>query len=204
MMQARSIPRLRRRLADLREARIGSTVIEFAIVAPVLILLLTGIFDVGYMVYAQAVLNGAIQQAARSSSLETADTSAADAYITSIMQRILPSAQVATTRKSYYDFTDIARPEAWNDSNNDGTCDNSEAYTDENGNGHWDADVGKSGNGGADDVVIYTVTVTYKPIFSNPFIAGTAATRTLTASTVKKNQPFSAQTAYGSSAGVCS
>ncbi|MCJ2179455.1 TadE/TadG family type IV pilus assembly protein [Novosphingobium album (ex Hu et al. 2023)] len=203
-MAAWSTTALGHKMAALRKARDGAAIVEFALAAPVLIMLLIGIFDLGYMVYAKSILNGAIQHAARSSSLETADTSAADAYISSVMKEVLPGAQVTMTRKSYYDFTDIARPESWNDANNNGTCDNDEAYTDENGNGQWDADVAKSGNGGADDVVIYTVTVTYTPLFPNPFIEGTSASRTLSASTVKKNQPFSSQTSYGSSAGVCS
>ena len=196
--------RWRRGLAELRTAREGAAIIEFAVAAPVLLLVLIAVFDLGYMIYASAVLHGAVQEAARSSSLETADTSAADAYVTSVMQNVLPGATVTTTRKSYYDFSDIARPETWDDSNNDGICDDGESYTDENGNGQWDADVGESGNGGADDVVVYTATVTYEPLFPNPFISGTSEMRTMSASTVKKNQPFASQTEYGSSAGTCS
>ncbi|HKR92502.1 TadE/TadG family type IV pilus assembly protein [Novosphingobium sp.] len=192
-----------RRLAQLWKASRGATIVEFAIVAPVLLLLLFGIFDVGYMVYAEAVLHGAAEQAARSSSLETGDTAKADAYVKSMIQGLLPGAAVTTSRKSYYDFNDIARPEVWNDKNNNNTCDNGEAYTDENGNGRWDADIGNSGNGGADDVVVYTVTVTYTPLFPNPFVGGTGKSRTLTASTVRKNQPYATQKEYGASAGTC-
>ncbi|MEJ2459167.1 MAG: pilus assembly protein [Novosphingobium sp.] len=177
--------RLRWRLAGLHKARDGATIVEFALAAPVFLMVLIGIFDAGYMAYATGVLHGAVQEAGRNSSLETADTSAADAYVTGVMQGVLPGAVVTTARTSYYDFSDIARPEAWNDANNSGTCDNGESYTDENGTGQWDADIGASGNGGANDVVVYTVTVTYTPVFPNPFLPGTGGTRKLTASTVK-------------------
>ncbi|MCJ2185927.1 TadE/TadG family type IV pilus assembly protein [Novosphingobium beihaiensis] len=195
--------RLRRCLAELRKARDGAAIVEFALAAPVFLMALIGIFDVGYMAYATAVLHGAVQQAGRSSSLETGDTSAADAYVTGVVQTVLPGAKVTTSRKSYFDFSNIARPEAWNDANNNGRCDNGESYTDENDNGQWDADVGKSGNGGASDVVVYTVDVTYDPIFPNPFLDGSNGKRSLSASTVKKNQPFANQNALGSSAGTC-
>ena len=45
--------------------RAGATALEFAIVAPVLILLLIGIFNVGYAMYCGAAVRNAIQRAAR-------------------------------------------------------------------------------------------------------------------------------------------
>jgi Flp pilus assembly protein TadG len=185
------------------QASDGGAIVEFAIVAPVFLLLLLGTFDIGQMVYAKAILNGAVELAARSGTLETADTTAADNMVKAAVLPILPNATITTTRKSYLDFTDIARAEKWTDNNHDGTCDNGEPYVDENGNGQWDADIGKSGNGGADDVVLYTVTVTYQPIFTATFMSNYGATRTLTATGVRKNQPFATQTSYGSSAGTC-
>lgn len=197
---------VRRPLAVLRacrEERDGVTAVEFAMAAPVLIVLLLGIFDIGHMTYMTAALHGAVQRVARNSTLETADTATQDAFVKTTVQQVAPGAEVTTTRESYYDFNDIDRPEAWNDKNNNGTCDNSEAYTDENKNGQWDADVGKSGNGGANDVVVYTVTVKYTPLFSIPGITNSKNQRTLTASAVKKNQPFALQNSPGSSAGTC-
>lgn len=190
-------------LQRLACARDGVTVVEFALVAPVFLLLLLGTFDIGQMVYAKAVLNGAVEQAARSGSLETANTTAADTMVKNALQPILPNATITTTRRSYYDFGDVARAEKWTDNNHDGFCNGGEPYIDENGNGQWDADIGKNGNGGANDVVLYTVTVTYQPIFTAKFMSNYGTTRTLTAVGVRKNQPFATQTAYGSSVGTC-
>ena len=186
-----------------RDDREGVTAVEFAMAGPVLIVLLLGIFDIGHMTYMTAVLHGAVQRVARNSALEAADTKTQDAYVTKAVQQVAPGSDVKTTRKSYYDFNNIDRPESWNDKNNNGTCDNSEIYTDENKNGQWDADVGKSGNGGANDVVVYTVSVTYSPLFPIPGLTNSKNQRTLTASAVKKNQPFALQNAVGSAAGSC-
>ena len=176
---------------------------EFGLMATVFLTLLLGLFDIGQMAYANAILKGATQDAARSSSLETGNTSAADAKVASIISTVAPGATVQSSRVSYYDFEDIERPESWNDENDDGTCNEGEAYTDENGNGAWDADVGVSGNGGAGDVVIYSVTVTYDPLFPNPFMPGGTSKRKISSSAVKKNQPFADQAKYGADAGVC-
>jgi len=188
----------------LRRDRRGVAAIEFAIAGPVLIVLLLGVFDIGHLAYLTSVLHGAVQQVARTDALETADTDKADAYVSDIVKGVAPGATIATKRVSYYDFADIARPESWNDKNSNGTCDNSEAYTDENRNGKWDADVGTSDNGGAGDVVLYTVTVTYTPMFFIPFYDKINEDRTLTASAVKKNQPYALQEKYSASTGTCS
>lgn len=187
----------------LRRDTRGVTVIEFAFIAPVFLLLLMGFFHLGQMVYGQAILNGALQDAARSSTLEGADTSAADLMVTSQVSKVLPGAQVTSSRISYFDHADIGRPEKWNDDNDNGTCDDGESYTDENGSGSWDADIGEVGNGGAGDVIVYTVELEYEPLF--PLALGSPEPDRvhLQSSTVRKNQPFSEQTGYGTGASTC-
>lgn len=188
----------------LRASERGSAVIEFAVAAPVLLLLLIGIYDMAHRAYLTAILHGAVEEASRRDGLEIADTTKADAYVTAMVQRVAPGAEVKFKRSSYYDFADLKRAEAWNDKNANGKCDNGETYTDENRNGQWDADVGTSDNGGGNDVVLYTATVTYTPVFIVPFMPGSTSQRTLTASTVRKNQPYALQEKYGSDAGTCS
>lgn len=192
-------PLLRRLHAD----RTGATIIEFALVAPMFMVLLLGVMDIGQMVYGRAVLGGAVHAAARSSALETRDTAAADAMVLGMIRPVLPGVTIAATRRSYYDFSDIGRAEKWNDANANGGCDTGETYTDENRNGTWDADIGATGAGGANDVVIYTVVASYTPTFKVPLLPELWTRRSLTATAVTKNQPFAAQNGYGSSAGTC-
>jgi Flp pilus assembly protein TadG len=190
-------------LIALRDDEGGTTVMEFGLMATVFITLLFGLFDLGQLAYTQSILNGAVQTAARSSSLESGNTANADAQVAEIVGLTAPDATVTTSRVSYFDFDDVERAEAWNDEDGDGICADGESYSDENGNGQWDEDIGSDGNGGASDVVVYTVTVSYDPLFPNPFIPGGTKKRELTSSTVKKNQPFADQPGYGSDAGVC-
>lgn len=182
----------------------GATVMEFGLIAVVFITLLLGLFDMGQTAYVRAILDGAVEEAARTSALETGDTTVADQKIAAMLDFVAPGADVTTQRRSYYDFADVERAESWNDANANDTCDNNETYTDENGNGQWDEDIGEAGNGGAGDVVIYTVTVSYDPLFPNPFWSGGSTARNISATAVKKNQPFADQARYGSTAGNCS
>jgi hypothetical protein len=144
-----------------------------------------------------------VEKAARSSAMETADTTAADLMVQNAIKPILPGATFTSTRGAYVDFSDVQRAEKFTDTNSNGTCDPGEPYVDENRSGHWEADVGISGNGGANDVVLYTVTVAYKPVFRVNILGNTTETRRMTAYGVRKNQPFATQRGYGSSAGTC-
>lgn len=182
----------------------GATIVEFAIVVPLFLTLLIGIMDVGQMVYGKAVLTGAVHRAARDASLETRNTSEADASVLEAIRPVLPGVTLETSRTSYYDFADIGRAEKWNDKNANAVCDAGETYTDENRNGLWDEDVGQDNSAGsANDVVVYRVTARFKPVFRVPFLPKLWTDRALTATAVTKNQPFGNQTGYGATAGSC-
>src|SRR5687768_12624087 len=56
--------------ARLARSTRGATLPEFAIILPTFLVLLFGIYDVGQTMYAQSVLQGALQDAGRDASLE--------------------------------------------------------------------------------------------------------------------------------------
>mgnify|MGYP001983679009 CR=1 FL=1 len=192
------------RLPNLQDNESGSALMEFGLVATVFVTMMLGVMDIGQAAYTQAVLNGAAQEVARAASLETRDVPASDAELEKLVQKVAPNAKVTPKRVSYFDFADINRAEKWNDKNGDGLCNNDENFVDENGNGRWDEDIGVEENGGAGDVVVYTVSVEYEPLFAIPFYDDADAKRTLSTTFVKKNQPFERQEGYASDAGVCS
>lgn len=191
---------MRRLLQDTE----GATLVEFALVVPMFLVLLLGIMDVGQMVYGKSVLTGAVHRAARASALETRDIGEADASVLDTIRPILPGVKITSSRTSYYDFADVGRAEKWNDKNGNGQCDANETYTDENRNGQWDQDVGqKNSDGGANDVVVYRVEAEFEPLFKVPFLPAFWAKRKLAATAVTKNQPFGVQADLGSTAGSC-
>jgi len=181
----------------------GLAVTEFGLIAPVFFMLMIGLFDISHMAYAKSVFAGAVERAAREAALETGDSDEADQMVEDMIKPVLPGVSLVTGRVSYYDFADIGRAEQFTDGNGNDICDNSEPYIDENGNSAWDADIGVDGNGGAGDVVMYTVRANYTPIFSVPFMPEAWSNRSLSATAVRKNQPFGDQVAYETTAGTC-
>lgn len=191
------------RLRTLTRCQNGNTMMEFAFAAPVFIVLVLGSMDVGHMIYTQSILNGAVENAARNSTLEESTPADEDQYVRDSVSQIAPGSTFTFTRRAYRDFVDIEKPEPWNDVNNNGECDADETYTDQNKNGVWDEDVGTQNNGGANEVVLYSARITYNSIFRIPLLPQSLQDRTLESTTVRRNQPYAVQQNYGSTAGVC-
>lgn len=182
----------------------GAAAVELAFVAPVFLVLILGLMDIAQMLYVRAMLHGAIEETGRASTTEDADTDSLDSALQASVKPVAPDAIFTLNRESYYDFTDVGRAEKFTDANSNGTCDKGETYIDENGNSQWDADIGVSGNGGADDIVVYTASVSYTPFFQFPFYTIGDGRFTVSAKTVRKNQPFTSQTSYSTTTGTCS
>lgn len=183
---------LRRLIGD----RSGVTLVEFAFVGPVLILMIMGIFDMAHTQYTSAMINGAMQKAGRDMTLENAGSRQADVdgRVREQVLNVVPNgATVEFERLSHFDFTDIGEAEEFTDDNSDGICNNNEVFADANGNGQWDPDRGRSGIGGARDAVLYTAVVQYPRMFAMFELAGLPEEITLRATTVLRNQPFDEQ-----------
>lgn len=181
----------------------GATIVEFAIVAPVMILLLVGSFDFAHTLYTRAVLQGVVQKTARDSALETgADQDADDALDAKVTAMVKPLANNATLdfkRRYYRSFTSAqaAKAETYTDTNLNGKCDAGEPFIDTNSNGVWDKDGADGGQGGARDATLYTVTMTYPRMFPLPkMLSGGSNSVKLVAQTILKNQPYGDQATY--------
>ncbi len=187
----------RRAVMDrLSEDRSGATLVEFAFVAPVLILMIMGIFDMAHTQYANALVNGEMQKAGRDMTLESASSrqAATDAKVREQVLNVVPSgATVEFERLSHFDFSDIGEAEEFTDDNMDGICNNNEVFVDANGNSQWDSDRGSAGIGGARDAVLFTAVVSYPRLFPVHAFTSMPSTVTLRASTVLRNQPFDEQ-----------
>jgi len=183
-----------RALHRLRDDARGNTIIEFAIIAPVMMMLLMGLGDLLYQTYAQAILNGAVQKAARDSGIEGGSTNSTtiDGRVEIAVKKMAKNATFTTTRKSYDSFTKVA-PERFTDADRDGVYDAGECFVDQNGNRTWDADPGRTGQGGASAITLYTVVATYPRLFPVARIFGASANQTITAKTLLKNQPYASQ-----------
>lgn len=204
--QARGMPRalLSRRFPRVPKFRLardvkGATVVEFALVAPVMCMVLLGAFDVGHTLYMRSTLQGILQKAARDATLETglvvATQTVLDDKVRAQVRALANNTTIAFSRRYYRSFTNAAANqfEPFTDTNNNGTCNGGEPYQDNNGNGRWDQTGGNDGAGGAKDAMLYTVTVSYPRFFPIYQFVGGSNTTVLTASTVLRNQPYGDQ-----------
>jgi Flp pilus assembly protein TadG len=181
----------------IRSDERGAAVVEFAIIAPVFLLLVLSGLDLCHTMYVRSVLVGEMQKAGRDVSLEDASATDRQAAIRtrveSAIRNVMPSATVAFNYKSYHDYGDVARPkEEFNDANHNGTCDNGEGFVDANRDKTWDVDNGTDGRGGAKDVVVLTATASYDRL-PLAFLLGGAAKREVSAKTLLRNQPSDQQ-----------
>ncbi|PLK27811.1 pilus assembly protein TadE [Novosphingobium sp. TH158] len=157
-------------------------------------MLVLGTFELGLAQYLRAVLEGAMQQAGRNSTLQKSASSQTgiDDYVRTQVRAVMPGANVTFSRRNYSTFSDVLTPEDFTDLNANGRYDSGECFIDENDNRTWDSDVAKSGQGGANDVVLYTATVSYSSTLPMSAL-GLSPVRELTASTTLRNQPYSSQ-----------
>ncbi|MEC9066313.1 MAG: TadE/TadG family type IV pilus assembly protein [Pseudomonadota bacterium] len=189
---------MRAAFARLRRDREGVTIIEFAIVAPVLLVFIFGILDLGHGLYMQSVLQGTVQNAGRDAGLESGRVgqAAIDADVRERIKAVMPyldDDDIAIERQNYETFSDVDVPEDFDDTNGSGAYDDNECFTDRNNNGQWDPDVGADGLGGADDVVQYEVTVTYDRLLPFWRMLDLPHRGVAQATTVMRNQPFGQQ-----------
>jgi Flp pilus assembly protein TadG len=194
-MMARRISPAAALLRRFRSDDRGAYLIELALMTPVFLMLIMGTFDLGFQMYAKAALGGAVENAARSNTLETNSANAAiiDAQVTAKMQQVARYGTLSFSRQSYADYNSVGRPEDFTDSNGNGVRNPGECYVDANSNFQWDADRGNNGQGGASDVVLYRVTFTFDRLFPLWKMLGQPQRKSVTIATTLRNQPYSNQ-----------
>lgn len=157
---------LRRLRADLR----GAALVEFAFLAPVIILLLAGAVELGRLAMIKSSLEAAVATAARAAlvDLEAAEEDRDEDLRERIAAHMSPFAtfpgrEMNIETKVYRSFGD-SYPESYEDTNGNGRYDGpsgsfaGEPFEDRNRNGVRDLAIQKAGLlGGAGDVVLYKV-----------------------------------------------
>lgn len=170
--------------------------VDFAILGPALVLVLIGILEVAMLMLSQILLQTAVGDAARSGIVGTGrDGLSRTELIRRVAERVggtlLEPERLHLDTLVYPSFDSIGRPEPFTDVNGNGRHDAGEPFTDVNGNGSWDTDMGASGPGGPDAVVLYRVRYDWRPM--TPFLRGLlpgGGALELRASYAVRNEPF--------------
>ena len=175
----------------------ATTATEFALISPVLILFLLGFLDFGYWVYVRSTAAGALESIARSAGVggTSASQAALQTAVETQIKKLAPNATFVWDPRNYYQFSGIGKPEKLvTDQNGNGQYDTGDCWEDLNPNGAYDSTPGRSGYGGADDILYYKVTITFPPLVSiSGFIPGLGGNHTSVLTTIVRRQPFAAQ-----------
>ena len=178
----------------LRRDAKGATIVEFALILPVMCMMLLGTLDLGYRSYVASVVQGALHDAARMATVGGVTTAQIQTYVTNKLQAFSRNATITTTTRSYSDYSGVKVAETiTNDTAPFGVYNQGDCFQDANGNGSYDTDRGRSGTGGSEDVVYFEVTMTYPHIMPVGKLFGWSGDVTTVQNTVLRNQPFAAR-----------
>ncbi len=195
----------------LRRARAGAASVEFAIIAPAIVVLAT-VGYAGATLHAGAIaLETGAAAAARWAILgETPAGSTRPAEIRRIVtDHVCPPAggfcywssdwttldeegiasPLRVEMSAHVDPRNLGRPEPFADANGNGRFDAGETFQDVNGNGRWDADMGRSDPGGSGDLVVYRLAFAQR--VTHPLLApALGSLHVHRAQVVVRNEPF--------------
>jgi len=196
--------RFQKVLAFWRDRR-GVSAVEFAIMAPVLILTIVGIMEVSLVLGVSSLLEGGLRDAARFgiTGYVPAGTTREE-HIKSIVGNatigLVDMDEATIDTLVYPSFGDIGQPEPWDDQNSNGVYDLGEPF---NENGQWDPDMGAAGLGGPGEIVLYKIK--YDLALMTPLLGGIMGGSdgkiSLRASIAVRNEPYP-ESAGGSGGGT--
>lgn len=197
--------RLARFLRRLRRDRRGTTIVEFALIAGPMCLILVGGLELAYHSMIRTTMQGALNEAVRRATVENPQFGAyagdtleerIENSIHEIVGTLAKGATIDIEQVSFFDFSDIGNPEKLlDDINGNGIydADDDDCFEDANGNGVYDTDAGTPGRGGANDVVFYRAQVVAPRLLPLPGFLDIPANIELTLETAARNQPYANQ-----------
>lgn len=181
-------------LADDRAA----SAVDFAIIGPVFFLFAVGILEFAMLMVGETLLQSAVTDASRFGLTgrtlvgQTREQVIAD-LVDSRTYGLIDPERLEFETLVYPSFDSVGRPETFTDQNGNGAWDAGEPFVDINGNGQWDADMGAAGLGGPEDIVLYRVRYDWRmltPMFRALFPPDGVIP--MEASLAIRNEPFPA------------
>jgi Flp pilus assembly protein TadG len=177
--------------------RRGATAMEFGLAAPVIFLFVAGILEVGLYIFGLTLLEASVRESSRYgiTGASPSGVSREQAIRNIVGARtigLIDMDRLVITTMVYSSFTQIGQAEPFTDTAPfNGVYDAGEPFTDVNGNGRWDPDMGSAGVGGPGDVVVYTLTYPW-PLLTGLLndLIGESGFLTLRASIAVRNEPY--------------
>ena len=183
-------------LRSLRADARGATIVEFAIILPVLCVLLMGTFDLGYRSYVTSIIQGSLHEASRMATVGSVSMSTIETHVANRLQEFSRNAEIEVETDFYSDFTGVAVAEPLTTDQGTPNVYNrtTDCYRDINGSGKFSRDMGRTGMGGSEDVVRMQVRMTYPRLFPMGSLLGWSDDVEIVQETMLRNQPYGSRT----------
>lgn len=187
---------MRHRKKTISTSQHGNVALEFAMLAPVLFLLMMAIIEFGLILVVNIALEGATNIGSRLGKTGyTENNLTREAYIRQEITRFsggfIKPANLVIEVLSYSDFDKIGQPEPCITPS---PCSGQPGvnFTDVNGNGRWDQDMGAASAGGGGQVALYRVRYPWR--VATPGLATVLGAQngiyTITSVATVRNEPF--------------
>ncbi len=180
----------------LRRNRKGSSAVEFAVSAPVVIVALMGIVEFSMILFVNSLLEGGLREASRFglTGFQPNGLTREERILQIVEDHthgLVDDTDANLSTLVYPSFDSIGEPEPFTDDNGNGKFDEGESYMDVNGNNQWDPDMGAAGLGGPEDIVLYTIEYDW-PLLTGLLsdVIGKDGKFALRASVVVRNEPY--------------
>lgn len=176
----------------------GVTAVEFAILSPVLMLMLIGILEFALVFFSQQVMENVSYNVSRLGKTGFVDTDMTQeqtirAMLAERLEGLIDIDTVGIQTTTYGQFSDIDANEPFIDANENGVRDDGENYTDLNGNGQYDGALAVTGYGQSGQITVYQITVPWRvftPVLSH-MIGDGNGNIVLESRVVVRNEPYS-------------
>jgi Flp pilus assembly protein TadG len=174
--------------------RRGATIVEFALVMPILLTILLTTLEFGYQGYVNAMVQGAMTKAARLATVGGRTSADVEKMIKDEVGQIVDRQYISVETRSYYNFSNVGYAEKITQDTDPKTVYNKgDCYEDANNNGQYDTSLGSAGLGTADDITYYRVTANYPPLTPISGFVSWMGKRSVSATIALRNQPFTSR-----------
>lgn len=176
----------------------GATLVEFALIAPVFLLMIFGAMEFSIIMFTKSAMEGATNITSRlgKTGYTEEGTTREEMLVALLVERsrgVLDPEKVEVETLVYESFDQINEPEPLSaDLNGNGSYDPGDTFQDINGNGQWDDDLGSAGLGGPGDIVVYTINYPWHlktPVMSH-LIGNDEGNFPISTSVVVRNEPY--------------
>ena len=188
---------LRKLARDVR----GAVLMEFGLLIIPLCIVLLGVLDTGFAMYLRSTMQGAVNDVSRMAVVQspnfTGTGTTEDKISAAIRARLAGLADAATWDVEVESFDEFSRagvPEKLvTDANRNGQYDPGDCWVDLEENGEYDLAPSRQGIGGANDIAIYTATLSMPRLLPMAGLIGMSENYEVVVRSAVRNQPYANQ-----------